>query len=60
MTDTETREQILERYCNTTNPAKRRELLNQWLNAGGRQLVDDAVTAGLSTLRTDKDNGDSN
>ena len=52
------RDLILERYVEATDPAERRELLNSWLQAGGRQLIDDAVTAGLSSLRRGPDSGD--
>lgn len=58
MDETERRNEILEAYCEATDPRERRELLESWLKAGGRQLIDDAVTAGLSTLRRSPDNGD--
>ena len=58
MTPTEERDRILQQYVKSTDPAERRELLKQWADAGGRDLINQAVSDGLQSLRTDQDNGD--
>ena len=52
------RDLILSRWADATDPAERRRLLNEWLAAGGRDAIDQAVEAGLETLKTDGDIGD--
>lgn len=51
------RDQILLAYAWSTDPAEKQRLLKQWLDAGGRQVIDDAVHAGLSTLKTGQARG---
>ena len=58
MNQTEQRDQILQRYVESTDPVERRELLKQWADAGGRDLIDQAVSDGLRAFRTDQDNED--
>jgi hypothetical protein len=50
------RSQILIAYATATDPAERRRLLNAWLHAGGRELIDQATRAGASSLRRTDDN----
>lgn len=52
------REQILLAYVEATDPAERRELLRKWINSGGRELIDDALSAGLESLRASHDTQD--
>ena len=48
------RAEILERYLEATDPAERRRLLRAWLAAGGRELLDQAVSDGLKPLRHER------
>lgn len=58
MNQIERRDRTLQRYVESTDPVERRELLKAWADAGGRELIDQAVADGLRAFNPDQDNGD--
>jgi hypothetical protein len=54
MTD-ERRGEILRRYASTSDPRERQRLAREWLDAGGREVIDRAAERGLASLRRPED-----
>lgn len=49
------RAEILREYARTTNPRERQRLAREWLDAGGKEIIDRAAERGLASLRRTED-----
>jgi hypothetical protein len=52
------RAEILSKYAATEDPSERQRLAKAWLDAGGREVIDNAAARGLAGLRERGDGGD--
>ena len=51
MTDEQQRTDALAAYLNTDDPAERQRLALAWLDAGGREMMEQAFRDGLRPLK---------
>lgn len=51
----DTRAEILRQYVSTNDPRERQRLAREWLDAGGREVIDQAAERGLAALRKPDD-----
>jgi len=49
------RAEILKQYAATHDAAERQRLAREWLDAGGREVIDRAAERGLASLRRPED-----
>jgi len=49
------RAEILRQYASTSDTRERQRLAREWLNAGGREVIDRAAERGLASLRRPED-----
>lgn len=54
MTD-DKRGEILRRYASTSDPRERQRLAREWLDAGGKEIIDRAAERSLASLRRPED-----
>lgn len=58
-TQAERMAEILELYARAETPKERNRLAKLWLDAGGREVMDNAASAGLKSLKRPLPDGDS-
>lgn len=54
----ERRAEILERYALAESPEEANRLARAWLDAGGKEIMNDAIERGLSGFKTEENDGD--